>query len=582
MNPLDIQNILDNAGELAKCGNYEEAEGLLKHSLVQYPDNKGIIDNLVDVYCKQGKAQAALDTLVEAVDGDPMCAHFYYGIGDMHKALGQSKAALMAYSKTVELDPDCAQAYNNLGIIYHSRNEVAKALTMFTQGISREPHDALLHYNYGVALETINMLDEAAAEYQCAIQEKGGWSAPLNNLGIIFYRQKRYDEAYRVFSDILHADPDNAEAQNNQGVVFAAQGQQDKAVSAYRQAVETDPRYFIAALNLGYTLESSGDITGALTELEKVTEYIPDNSDLKVRLGFVYLKAGRYNDALTCAQAVLDKDDSSIPALEVAGAAYRGLDDIEVAQSLFGKILVLDPNIYRTYLVLADIKYQKKKYKATEEQLKVYLVIKPGDVLAKQLLGTLYNEMWNLAMSIQVFEELYAINPNNADAVAMLTKLYTDTGADEELALLKEKAAPADSTLIKNMWERTLKQAFGVEYFAGLPVIGSAGMIEPARIEPPQRAESAATVAVPPTALAPALNADVPKGAAIIVGYKVTGLLRYLFDLVEYLPPKGLELFQNSDARRSMEFILSTLERRKGLLRNVQDRLDKEKLIAEK
>jgi tetratricopeptide (TPR) repeat protein len=51
------------------------------------------------------------------------------------------------------------------------------------------------------------------------------------------------------------------------------------------------------------------------------------------------------------------------------------------------------------------------------------------------------------------------------------------------------------------------------------------------------------------------------------------GLMRYLKGLADSLPNKNRDRFVQSDARLSMEFIIDSLEGRKGLFREIQDRL---------
>lgn len=464
-------------------------------------------------------------------------------------------------------------AYNNLGVTVYNKGEKDKAVSMFQEGLNLDAHNALLYYNYGVALEANDNFEEAAIKYRKALEEKPKWAAPLNNLGLIAYKQEKFDEAAQIFTDLIEEHLSEAEAHNNRGAVFAAQGQISKAIAEYKNALDLNPSYSEATLNLAHILESKGDIDEAIKNLERVISFVPDNSNLKIQLVYTYIRAGRYDCALSQIETISGAQTNKL-VLMAAGEAQLGLGNDDEAKAIFNKILALYPHQHSIYLILADINHKNKKYKATEEQLKAYLAVRPKERGARLLLGTLYNEMWNLALAIQIFEDLLELSPDDSDIVAMLTKLYTDTGAQEELLALKERSTPADLSRIKDLWQRVLKQNLDPEKKEENVWLGSIGMImitellnkEEVEVQMEQNSESINTkeaeTQVPST--------EVQKASIIISSYKISGLLRYLLETVEHLPPKGLEVFKNSDVLRSMNSIINVLEKRKGLLRNVQ------------
>ncbi|MDR2150926.1 MAG: tetratricopeptide repeat protein [Spirochaetaceae bacterium] len=569
MNALTVPNTLSRVASFLEHDNYAEAERLLKDALVLFPDNESLIKPLIRLYRMQGKLQVALDTLTCAVDADPLCAYFYYELGNINAQAGHYNAALMAYAKSVELAPTYVPAYNNFGIVAYNRGEEAKASIVFQDGLEVDPHNALLCYNYGAALEESGNLDEAANKYYKALEAREGWSAPLNNLGLIAYRRKNFEEAERLFTDLIHANPSEVDAHNNRGLVYAAQGKIKEAQEEYRYALKLNPQYIQAVLNLRVALEKEGNTSEAIRELEQAITRVPDNLDLKIQLASAYNQEGRYADALAQIQTVLNTEPHYKPALNAAAEAYLGLGNDDKAEALFKEMLLLDPNQHSIYLKLADIQHKKKKYKATEEQLKAYLAFRPQERGARLLLGTLYNEMWNLALAIQIFEDLLALSPDDADIIAILTKLYTDTGAEEELQTLKARSRPADPALVKDLWARALKQNLDQENKEESVWFGRTGMIMMSEIDAPAGAsESEAEPKQEAEAQVP--STEVQKAALIISGYKISGLLRYLLEMVDNLPPKGLEIFKNSDAARSMSMIINVLEKRKGLLRNIQ------------
>ena len=491
MSPIDIQDILERARNSVRGGDLEEAERLLINYLAKMPDSREArillgttfaregklseaagefinllamdpqdleaLNNAAVISRRQGKLQEALDYLKEAITIDPAKADFHYNIGNIHKQLGNLSAASTAYNKVIQLKPDYVSAYNNLGTIYEQLGQYDRAFGVFLKGLVQDNNNPTLHFNYGVSLEANGRLEEAANEYRAAMRSKPGWLAPMNNLGIVLFKQGRHEKAMAVFHSVLNADPLNAEARNNMGVVQADMGRGQEAIRNYRQAIEADPKYTKAVVNLVRTLESSGDISDAQVELEKLVKLSPDSAEIRNRLAGLYLKMERFPEALEQAEAALEWEPESIPALRIKGASQRVLGNDDIAQECFEKILTLDPGNYAFMLDLADIHFRRREYKEAEERILSYLIRRPNDRTAKLLLGRLYTEMGNRTHAIQIFEELAKADPNDTEALSAAAGLLKDAGSLEKalrtadaLVNLQGKRATADDLLDLN------------------------------------------------------------------------------------------------------------------------------------
>jgi tetratricopeptide (TPR) repeat protein len=472
---------------LAKQGNLKEAEEEFTTMLVKNPDDLEALNNIAVIFRRQNKLDDAIDALVKAIDIQPGKVEFHYNIGNIYKQKGNLAAASAAYGRVVELDPNFVPAYNNLGTIYEQLKKHDKAANVFRKGLLLDRNNPTLHFNYGVTLESQGMLTDAANEYQMALRSKPGWLDPMNNLGIVLFKQGRHDKAMNTFNRILAIDPFNAEARNNMGVVLADQGRTREAVQNYRRAIEADPKYAKAVINLERSLEDSGDFADAIVELEKLVKLAPDSVEVRVRLANLYLKMDRCHEALEQARAALEWDPENVPALKVDGATQRILGNDKLAQTVFERILAIDPQNYSFHLDLADIHFKRKEYKEAEERINAFLARRPNDRQAKILLGKLHAEMGNRTHAIQIFEELAKADPSDTEALTAAAELHKNAGSLEKAVQTADKlvnvqgkrataedlsdlnksldfyehAVNAYSNSVKEMWERNMKLAAG-------------------------------------------------------------------------------------------------------------------------
>jgi tetratricopeptide (TPR) repeat protein len=164
------------------------------------------------------------------------------------------------------------------------------------------------------------------------------------------------------------------------------------------------------------------------------------------------------------------------------------LGNDKLAQTVFERILAIDPQNYSFHLDLADIHFKRREYREAEERINAFLARRPNDRQAKMLLGKLHAEMGNRTHAIQIFEELAKADPSDTEALAAAAELYKSASALEKAVQTADKlvneqgkrasandlsdlnksldfyehAVSAYSNSVKEMWERNMKLAAGV------------------------------------------------------------------------------------------------------------------------
>ncbi len=119
---------------------------------------------------------------------------------------------------------------------------------------------------------------------------------------------------------------------------------------------------------------------------------------------------------------------------------YHVLGDLDRAEEIYGRSLILDDEFEKTYVYLADLYEAQGK---EDEAINAYeraIEIKPESLQAYLLLAQLYikSEMWNEAA--QIYQRAIEVNPGAADAYSGLGYVYSQVG-DLEPALAAYLAA---------------------------------------------------------------------------------------------------------------------------------------------
>jgi len=170
-----------------EMGDTLKAESILKDLRTKFADNKNVILELIDLYIKAGKNDAALENLVIARTDDPDNYSLHFAEGIIYLNEDRYDEAITSLSRSVELNPEFYDSQYGLGASY-----INKASDMFAKA-----NDIMDVNEYNKAV------DDAMAVFAKALpyMEKANELKPddvyaLRSLRELYYRLKmteKYD-----------------------------------------------------------------------------------------------------------------------------------------------------------------------------------------------------------------------------------------------------------------------------------------------------------------------------------------------------------------------------------------------------
>lgn len=285
-----------------------------------------------------------------------------------------------------------------------SDNTNIKALVMLATAYAEKGNLTFNENEYGKkAIETANKVLAININDAQALQVVGYANEIMGN----------YEEALRNYDRVVGIAPESAQGYSNKGHVYDLQGDHLNAETWYKKALAIDPKNDHALVNLARIDMRKNDFVSASSSLNIVV-----NTSTNVRM-----KASAYQ-----LLAVIE--------------SKPGSDDYSNAISLLKKALELDPlGLPQAYVSLADV-YIKNISNVESKEAYQKTIVDAKAVLSKSL----------------------SINPNQASAYYLLSKIAFIEGDDASSSMYRQKALdaiPQDITLGEKEKE-SLKETVGV------------------------------------------------------------------------------------------------------------------------
>ena len=213
-----------------------------------------------------------------------------------------------------------------------------------------------------------------------------------SNLGIWHWNRGQRVEAERQWLLALQSDPQNAFALSNLGMAMLEQERLADAIAYLKTALLVRPAFSAPHLHLARVYAAQGQKAESEAEFRRAVEISPLSTDARNELGKFYLDEGRLPEALAQFRASLE----SIPT-EVAWAG------------------------------LAEVFSSQKAVAQAESAWKEVTRINPFASGAHFALGKLYLSSGRFAEAEREFQAGLLTDPHNADALAALRSLPSQT-----------------------------------------------------------------------------------------------------------------------------------------------------------
>jgi tetratricopeptide (TPR) repeat protein len=253
---------------------------------------------------------------------------------------------------------------------------------------------------------------------------------------------KVYEQAMTYFENATMVLPDSTQAWVNIGLTKYELGDVEGALDAYRQAIQHNPEDVNLLINIvsiffnRQEFDSAVHYSGLLLKLD-----IPDvnKADIMYNMALAMSNMDNVDSAITLLEGVVELTPESEDALYNLGA-FR----IRVAADLASNL-----NDFRDSADVNKKKYQpivdsletelRSLYASAGKSFEAVVQINPNNADALDWLGNAYFYMEEWDKSLEAYEKLLAIDPENENAVCQLLLIYLKKNDKAKIKEYKEK-----------------------------------------------------------------------------------------------------------------------------------------------
>lgn len=338
MAKIELQAMVDQARDLVRAEQYDEAIATCRYILKAYPKYVQAYSALAEASLQQEKRDQAADLFKRVLSADPQQFIAYVGLGIIYDEEGLVDEALWQFERAFELAPANAQVRNALRRLYGQRD-----------GISQERiklNRAALGYLYADG----GLYTEAANEFKAVLNQDPERVDIRLALAEALWRDGKRREAAQVSQEILNEMPHCLKANLLLGEIWLDSGLQDEGQTLLRRAQAIDPENRVA-----YTLfGEDSPVPPALIQLDEMTEadvkaLVPVEAEGESQewLAEFTQAAQRESQLATPSMGDMERESSAAQAEEMDLSERESLDEQEALadETLADELITLDQEV---------------------------------------------------------------------------------------------------------------------------------------------------------------------------------------------------------------------------------------------
>ena len=399
----------------------------------------------------------------------PDCVEAYLRLACAHAEKGALDAAIENMKKVLSVEPDRLEAHVYLGCFYATKwmlDEAVKELCeakelrdcilekLITEGES-SIHDCKFDKAVSVAREAMKIDSrnkKARWQLAMAYSKKGERDEAVNVckeiiglypddihaytlLGWIYVQRDLLEDAMNLAGQAVRIEPENADIRALMAFIYASRNQIHEAIAMCNMVINKASGENVPA-DYGWVKGNVTSIEQKRREVIDVMKMRPDYTEAYLCLGWLHSKNGEIDEAITaCKKAIELMPDVTVqplPLNSVEEPTPSPSQEGNTKSPLLGGDLgvgeLLLPDSYDAYLCLGNMYVQKGEIKNAITEYGKTLEILSKKAQDNMSLGLEFTKKGDIVQAINYFNEVLRVDPECAEAYALLADAYEKKG----------------------------------------------------------------------------------------------------------------------------------------------------------
>ena len=386
-------------GVFQRLARDDDAAAAYKAALELAPGSTSARIALARTYVRQGRLNAAQDTLAEGMALAPNRPELLTAEGDLLAQRRDSQGAIAAYEAALAANPAQWQAADGLARLYLTQGRPDLALTVAAAARDTRPDVFQIHAVEGDALRALGRTDEALDAYRQAAslapapasvdrdaeavanESMATFLADLQTrIGNVYLLQRNISGAEASFNRALSYDAQHALSYVGLGRMYLTQATQ-RLRQAGVDGIPADP------------VTEDANFFNAVDAFQSALLFDADNIQAQVGLGDLYLGYGQLDTAVSSYQEALRRDPSLSTVRDKMYSAYLAQDRGDEAVGFYQELFSQSPDDVDALAALADALVASGRPSDAIDTIDLFLSRNPDSFDALMTLG---NQLVNL------------------------------------------------------------------------------------------------------------------------------------------------------------------------------------------
>jgi tetratricopeptide (TPR) repeat protein len=441
----------------------KQAQTWIDAGLALGPANMSLLSLQAELFTRQGKKEAAIDTLQQMIQLGPenldhpmALASLLWDPSDPNKT-----QALLDHLLAVHTDKEAV--WSKIGQFYISKNEYGLAQSHLQAGLVQCPESfqlrlqlAAVYAHLQQPAKVIGLLDESFSGNPTPIPPQAQQARLL--LSRSYLAMGEIKKAAQYSAQILADDPLSAQGHMIMGQIYLAQNDGPNAAFEFGHALKRNPHSLAARLALAEALSLSQEWPEAEKALTGGLASNPDNPQLRMALYHLYAFEKDYPKAESQLRAIIKKHPEDMDTRAQLGDFLISIKAFDVARREFQEIKRRAADSPLAYLGLSRLFGEEGKWGDAITELERGLASLPGsDEILSALVG-LYLQHRKLTAATRACEDRIKTHAQDAMAYHLLGQVYL---AQKKVA--KAKQAFQTASQLRPQWQEPRDQLAEME-----------------------------------------------------------------------------------------------------------------------
>ncbi len=310
--------------------------------------------------------------------------------------------------------------------LYLGKNDNRAAIIQIKNVLQASPNLPEARFLLGSALLKTGDAAGAETELRKSMELHHPMDAVVPQLAKAMLAQDHAKAVTDEFSDLQLVRPAaQADLQNSLAAAYALQGQDDKSEAALQAALKADPEFGPALLERARKMLGQRDIEAAHALITTVIAKTPqDHAAWKLKGDAYWIAQGKAAEAVDAYRKALAIKPDFLAGHGALVMALLQQANPDSAATQLEELKKLAPNHPQTQYLSALLAYQKKDFKAANDQVLAVLKISPDHIAALQLAGATELQLHHLRQAQAYLSKALAMQATLPTARKLLIVTY--------------------------------------------------------------------------------------------------------------------------------------------------------------